>query len=392
MIWCAASFFGQAESSKNNPPPPPETAVYIPADKRHQGLSRYDLIPFTDRLKGDPDRYRAVNPNFVKRENGRYLYALTAKPGTLLYDANLKAKGRLTKPAIEVDLTDTKTARAGAADGENIKYVFVKNKGYIAASAIIETPEEIKNGRWFQFPVKPGRQMLYDGTGIARGQLAAASVKLNYGLEKEIGGEKYYYAFSTKIKIKDSIFGASGWIKASTIKKGNDPRFDPQFVSKMQVPTGAGDRFTRYEITGGEPEEKINQDLAGAKGYRFGFAGGDGNFVAYKVLPKIPLDGRQSVAITDYLKRGDDVINLGFNPAGVSSDAFKVSGANRPLIFYRSSERDAAVVIDLFYPKDGTHDGTEIVAKVLFVYGYVAVPNGKRWGWIPLEALRLASK
>jgi hypothetical protein len=387
-MWCAANVFAQTESSKNSPNRAPETAVYIPADKRHQGLSRYDLIPFTDRRKGDPDRYRAVNPNFVKRENGRFFYKLTVKSGTPLFDENLKAKGALTKREAEIDLTDTKTSRS--ANGENIRYVFVKNKGYAAASAIAETPEEIKNGRWFQFPLKRGEHLLYDGTGIARGSLAAPSVKLNYGLQKEIGGEKYYYAFSTKIKIKDATIGASGWIKASAIEKGNDPRFDPQFVSRMQVPTGAGDRFTRYEITGGEPEEKIVSGEGGAPRYRFGYADQSGNFVAYNVLPKIPLDGRQSVAITDYLKRGDGVINLGFNPAGVSNDTFRVEGANRPLIFYRSSEPDAAVEIDHYYPQDGTHDGTEIAAQALFVYGYVAVPNGKRWGWIPFEALQLA--
>jgi hypothetical protein len=387
IIWSTASIFGQTESSKNNPNPAPQTPVYIPADKRHQGLSRYDLIPFTDRVKGDPDRYRAVNPNFVKRENGRYFYALTVKPGTRPYEESLKEKGVLTNGEVEVDLTATKTTRG--ENGENIKYVFVKNKGYVAASAILETPEEIKNGRWFQFPVKKGEHLLYDGTGIARGRLAATSVKLNYGLQKEIGGEKYYYAFSTQIKFKDSILGASGWLKAAAIEKGNDPRFDPQFVSRMQMPTGAGDRFTRYEITGGEPQEKI---AGGALRYKFGYADRAGNFVAYKVLPKIPLDGKQSVAITDYLKRGDDVINLGFNPAGVSNDTFRVDGANRPLIFYRSAEKDATVEIDLFYPRDETHDGVEPVAKALFIYGYVAVPNGKRWGWIPLDALRLAAR
>lgn len=393
IICCGAAISGQTGILKTDRDPTAGTAIYIPADKRHQGLSLYDLIPFTDREKGDPDRYRAVNPKFVKRENGRYFYALTIKPGTHFYDDNLKDKGALSDTNVEVDLTRTKTAATQPAGGENLKYVFVKDKGYVLISAIEQTVEDIRAGRWFYFPIKPGEYAVYDGTGIKRGILAARSVRLNYGLQKEIGGEIYYYAFSTQMKSLDETLGVSGWIKASAVEAGNDPQFDPEFVGKMQMPTAANDRFTRYEITGGEPQEKTAEAAKGAgTGYKFGYAGKNGEFNAYKVLPKIPLGGKQSVAATDYLKRSDDVINLGFNPAGVSNDTFRVTGRNRPLIFYRSAERDATVEIDLFYAKDDTHDGEQPAGKMTFVYGYVAVPNGKRWGWIPLGALRITDK
>ncbi|MBA3599832.1 MAG: hypothetical protein H0W45_01130, partial [Acidobacteria bacterium] len=92
------------------------------------------------------------------------------------------------------------------------------------------------------------------------------------------------------------------------------------------------------------------------------------------------------------LKRSDAVVNLGFNVAGVSNDTFRINGANRPLIFHRSSKRDATAVIDLFYPKDAAHDGERVVAEMIFVYGYVAAGGDKRWGWIPLDALKLKSK
>lgn len=357
-----------------------EDAVYIPADQRHRGLSRYDLIPFTDRKRGDIDRYRAVNPNFVKRENGRYFYALTVNKDAPVYDENLIAKGTLGATDVEIDLTDTKTT------ADKISYVFVKNKGYIRASAVEQTAQQIRRGKWFYFPLKSGAHKLFDGTGIERGTLIADSVKLNYGLQKEIGGEIFYYAFATQMKLKTGEqTGASGWIKQSAIAAGNDPRFDPSFVAKMQMPTASDDKFTAYEITGGEPQAKNSAGV-----FKFGFQDKNGNFIAYKVLPKIPLDGRQSVAVTDYLKRGDEVVNLGFNPAGVSNDTFRVGGRNRPLIFYRSAEKDATAAIDLFYPKDAAHSGEEIAAKMIFVYGYVAAGNNKRWGWIPLDALRLA--
>ncbi len=363
--------------------------IYIPADKRHQGLSHFDLIPFTDRRKGDPDRYRAVNPKYVKRENGHYYYALQVKADTHYFDEKLQDKGVLLETNVNVDLTQAKTAKV--SDNKPIKYVYVKDKGYILSSALMQTSSEIKAGRWFSFPIKAGEHNLYDGTGIVRGKLAANSVRLNYGLQKEIKSETYYYAFSTKLKISNEIVGASGWIKASAIEAGNDPQFNTDFVKKMQMPTAANDTFTKYEITGGNPQEISGKDENGAIKYKFGYADKNGNFVAYKVLPKIPLDGNQSIASTDYLKRSDAVINLGFNVAGVSNDTFRIDGANRPLIFHRSSEKDATVIIDLFYPKDAAHDGETIVGKMIFVYGYVAA-NNKRWGWIPLDALKLKSK
>jgi hypothetical protein len=46
-------------------------------------------------------------------------------------------------------------------------------------------------------------------------------------------------------------------------------------------------------------------------------------------------------------------------------------------------------VIDLFYPQDAVRDGEEIAGKMVFVYGYVDAPAGKRWGWIPLDALKM---
>lgn len=367
-----------------------QTEIYIPADKRHQGLSRFDLIPPTDRRKGDPDRYRAVNPKYVKREKGHYYFALNVKVGTHYYDENLTDQGILPKTDVEVDLTPAQPAKK-IVNEKTEKYVYVKDKGYVRAAALTQTASEIKSGRWFQFPVKTGEHQLYDGTGIARGKLAADSVKLNYGQKKEIKKENYYYAFSTKIIVSGGgreAIGASGWIKASAIQPGYEPQFDAEFVKKMQMPTDAGDRFTDYEITGGNPQETIGRDENGKIKYKFGYTNENGEFVAYKVLPKIPSDGNQSIAATDYLKRTDDVINLGFNVAGVSNDTFRISGANRPLIFHRSAEKDATAVIDLFYAKDKNHDGEKITGKMIFVYGYVETRAGRRWGWIPLDALK----
>lgn len=358
--------------------------IYIPADKRHQGLSRFDLLPFTDRQKGDPDRYRAVNPKYVKKDNGHYYFLLTVKENTHYYDENLKDKGILPDRNVEVDLTETRTVKTG--DNKTEKCVRLKGKGFVPTSALTLASGEIKAGRWFQFPLRAGEHRLYDGMGIMRGVIAASSVKLNYGQTKAIGGENYYYAFSTKIIFRTETIGASGWIKAAAIEAGNIPQYDSEFVKKMQISTGASDVFTDYKITGGNPQEIIGKDENGKTKFKFGYADENGKFIAYKVLPKISRN--ENVASTDYLKRADSVINLGFNVAGVSNDTFRIGSASRPLIFHRSSDTDATAAIDLFYAKDANRDGEKIAGKMIFVYGFIDTPPGKRWGWIPLDALK----
>ena len=359
--------------------------VHVPADKRHMGQSRYDLLPFTDRRKGEPDRYRAVNPNFVKKVGGRYYYLLDAQPGTRYFDDALKDRGALPETdGVPVELSRTKEGAKGA-DGKTRQFVHVRDRGWVPRDAL-PTAAEVRSGKWFRFPLKPGHHTLYDGTGIARGTLAAPSVRLNYGQQKQIGGERHYYAFSTSI-VPDGETrrrGASGWIRASAIEDGHDPGYSAEVVARMQPsPTPPGDRFTPYEVTGGDPEER----LPGGGGYRFGYADEKGAFAEYKVLPGVPRT--ENVAATDYLKRSDGVVNLGYNAAGVSNDTYRVAGSGRPLTFHRSADPHATVVIDLFRAKDATHDGLRPAAKMQFVYGYIDEGNGaKRWGWIPLGALR----
>ena len=182
-------------------------------------------------------------------------------------------------------------------------------------------------------------------------------------------------------------------IKASAIRKGHDPQYSAEVVRKMQppsIPPAKDVAFTEYEITGGDPQERTAaRDASGNFVYQFGYVDPANRFISYKVLPGVALDGRSSVAATDYLKHNDNVTNLGFNVAGVSNDTYRVgSSAKRPLTFFRSADKDATAVIDLFYPKDATHDGLQPIGKMIFVYGYVDEIGGKRWGWIPLSALK----
>jgi hypothetical protein len=369
--------------------PAQEAGVYIPADKRHQSVSRFDLFPFTDRPKGDPDRYRAINPNYVKKQDGYYYFLLDAQPGTHYYDENLTDRGPLSETVVPVDLGRTKEAKG--SDGKTVRYVYVRDRGYVPRNRV--TPAaEIRTGKWFQFPLKTGSHSLYDGTGIKRGTIAARSVRLNYGQQKEINGERCYYAFSTSIVPDGSNEkrGASGWIKASALREGNDPNYSAEVVTKMQPPaiSVTETAFTAYEVTGGDPEEKTGTDPGGKPLYRYGYADETGRFISYKVLPGVALDGRSSIAATDYLRRSDNVINLGFNVAGVSNDTYRVSSEQRPLTFHRAKDPHATAVIDLYYPKSAAHDGIKPIGKMVFFYGYVDEGSGKRWGWIPLGALK----
>ena len=94
----------------------------------------------------------------------------------------------------------------------------------------------IKDEKALDFPLKSGSHQLYDGDGKERGLILRSKVKLNYAQVKEINGEKYYYAFATRITDKNSKIdiSASGWIKASAIENGNEPKFTKEDIKNAQ--------------------------------------------------------------------------------------------------------------------------------------------------------------
>ncbi len=291
--------------------------TYVPLDKRHEGVSKYDVLPhFSNRPKGFPDRYRAVNPKL-------------------------------------------------AAEG-------------------------VKGKKALLFPLKPGTVKLVDGNGKERGVVRRSSVKLNYAQVKTIDGEKYYYAFSTRIgkdKNAPNTYPASGWIKASAIKAGNDPQYKNSDIRKSRAQPvnevhGKHADYQQYTVKNVAPKE-----LTGADGKpKYGYME-NGKFVSYKVLPGKTKD--TNFAASDYLRRKGSVINLGFNAAGLSNDTFKTNGTE-PLVFHRAptSVKSATVDIDLYHPKDSKHAGEKPIQKMRFVYGYVESEGVKRWGWMALGALK----
>lgn len=380
------------KSSSKTPAKPEFPVVHIPAERseRHRGTSPFDTLLATNRKPGEPDRYRAVNPNFIVREGNNNYYKLKVVKDAHYFDSNLKTKSLFKNSDVLIDFTRTKTVKN--KNGKMEKLVFAKDKGYVRLAALtdgkgteIKSMDDLKKSEIFKFPLKTNPIQLYDGIGNPRGIINGDSVRLNDGLQKTINGEKYYYAFSATT----SLGAASGWIKADTIRDDAQPKYDRTTIEKNAGKSASGP-FLEYQITGGDKQAKDqNGNL------KYGYMK-DGNFVSFKVLPH---STDKNEAATDYLDRFDGknrlehVINLGFNVAGVSNDTLKIDG-NTP-VFHRASGKGTTAVVNLYEPKDGIKP----VGTMKFVYGYVEYPGGKdtktgqiktekKWGWLPLDALK----
>ncbi len=368
----------QAHAAQNSASVP----VSLPG-QRHDGSNRYDKKPITDRTAGDPDRYRAVNPTVVSRQNGHYYFPAKVKPGTHYFDKEHKTLGRVMGSDVKIDFSRVRMMRG--ADGKKHRYVYAQGLGYVREAALTNSlqglKQDLKSGPAFKFELVPGEHQLYDGFGKERGKLDAASVKLNFGQEMEINGEKYYYVFNT---ILEAGVNVSGWVKASALKDKPYPLSAAE-VRKLQPEPARAPFDTTYDITGGDPQ------AVGAGGkYRFGYVGmlnGKQQFISYKVKPGVSLAQYSNVAATDYLKRSDNIVNMGYNLAGLSNDTFRVDGDTRLVFHHNSKDKEATVKIPLYHPKDATHAGKQPVAYMTFVYGYVDTAAGRRTGWMALDAL-----
>lgn len=368
----------------------------IPAAQRHQTGNPLDRNLVTDRPAGDPDRYRAVNPALVSRQDGRYYFPAGVERGAHYFDKDGKTRGVVPRTNVKVDLAEANIRMIKDGDGIPHQHVHVKDLGYVRVSALVpplkQLKAELKDGPAFKFPLRPGEQHeLVDGFGKPRGTITEGEVKLNFGQVMYVGTEKYYYAFATRLDPNNrptlapgetpstESIGASGWIKASALEV-QPYAVGAQDARKVEAQPVAG-KTDAYNITGGNPLE------TGPDGkYKFGYIDEKGDFESYKVLPELSLAKYRNVAAADYLRRSDGIVNLGFNAAGVSNDTFRVDGDQR-LVFHASRNKDARVRIELFHPKDADHAGKKVVGHMDFVYGYVETPGGNKWGWMALDAL-----
>ncbi|MBA4124424.1 MAG: hypothetical protein H0X72_18430 [Acidobacteria bacterium] len=276
------------------------------------------------------------------------------------------------------------------------------------------------------FPLKEGIHSFVDGNGVERGTITVkpgknVDVTLTHARAKKINGEKHYNALATIVdKNSGKEYKAASWIKASDIKNGNDPKFTAKDIRSFRTHPvskthGAYAAYKEYEVKNVPPEDLTGKDGKPKYGVMVNrdFVSDKRDFVSYKVKPGIPLSGKGSLAADDYLRRDGNVVNLGFNAAGVNYDTFKVDekdkfGQPKPIVFHRAptSLKSATVDIDLYLPKEMDNLNEKPVGKMRFVYGYVVikdkffkngkpvVENGKQkytfkkeWGWMALDQL-----
>lgn len=241
----------------------------------------------------------------------------------------------------------------------------------------------------FYFPIKEN-SVLMDGNGVPRGTIDWGRLKLNFGQVKTINNERCYYTVGITITDKNGVKSpASGWIKESSIQPGNEPKFTLNQIKKSQPPDLLEEfpklkekDFREYEVMNVAPQEIRDADGKSKYGYMR-----NGEFVSYKVKPEV--SEARNVEAGDYLRRDGNVINLGFNAAGMSNDTFQTDG--EPVVFHRAPNevKGTTIEIDLYHPKDDDHAGKKPVGRMRFVYGYVETQGTKRWGWMPLGALKL---
>jgi hypothetical protein len=195
---------------------------------------------------------------------------------------------------------------------------------------------------------------LYDGFGHARANVTDShGVKINYGMRKAINGLSMVYAWSAGT----DEGAASGWILESSIARADLLRQRMPTIAMPYPATGFYE--TQWIITGGNPA-----------------AYGD-----MKVQANYTGGGR---AVTDYLKRGGDVVNIAFNVPGNA-----IGGFNTDTVPIGTTFRRAKGVLQVDQPYYRPGEST-VRGHLQFVYGGFHDGAQMRFGWIPKQALAQA--
>ena len=112
------------KSSSKAPAKPEFPVVHIPAERseRHRGTSPFDTLLATNRKPGEPDRYRAVNPNFIVREGNTNYYKLKVEKNAHYFDSELKTKTLFKNPDVLIDFTRTKLCKRQKWENREISF------------------------------------------------------------------------------------------------------------------------------------------------------------------------------------------------------------------------------------------------------------------------------
>jgi hypothetical protein len=287
-----------------------------------------------------------------------------------------KAENARSKPAVKasgqagpkvdknlrVETAERKTAHRGAREGSHSSQSSIYNQKVAPKGTPLAKGNRAVNPKTgdLLFSVNSDSHLL-DSMGRSRGEVAGKEVKINYGATRKFKDKNgvthvFHQAWSTPLK-GGKI--ASGWIRRTNL---NDKPKMPTITAR-RPPSGPKTAFT---ITGGNPRSE-----------KFGYKNASGQFVPYKVTKQYKGGGRDA---TDYLFRPGGVVNQSFNlpgKGGVSYDSYQ------PGTTFKRADSIPSITRPLYYP-----GGTKQVGHLTFVYGGVDTPTGRRFGWIPLQAMK----
>lgn len=364
-------------AATNNAVAPPVTASGRVSHADNQ--TKFNRPLRTNRAPGDPDRNREVNRQRVETHEGHVVYPARVRNGAHFLDKQNKNPKPVRAGALDIDFT-VKKRRMADENGVKHIYVYARQKnsdgtttgGYVRQSNFPDFKREVEEAP-FRFPLAPGGDhKLYDGNGKDRGQVIdSRGVRLNFGQQKEIKGQRYYYVQDILVdhdyNPKTKKMPLSGWMHESEIpasirppwRTGEDVRVAPTAPTQGAAPQTRTIRIVPHEIKRSYKGLSVTRERSGGV-------------------------GRKSPE--DYLGQGDEAINMTFNlpgaggkGGGLSTDTL-VPGTR----FYRTPSVKP-MRVPLY--EQGTNRRVE--KTMTFVYGYVQDPvtGQKRHGWIANEAL-----
>lgn len=272
---------------------------------------------------------------------------------------------RSTGPA-PVDNTPSNIATAARAGGGNFANPYNRplqdSKHKIGNRAVNPVTDHTL------FGIKPGT-LLYDSRGKSRGAIDLSRPGRKHPKKTQLsyGGERMIKLPSGELKRAYDAFGVyltNGELASGLILE-EDLNVKPRMPSLMgPEPPDKGE--TKYAMTGG------NTNVAPWKL----------NGVTLKVNSNVTHPGENS---TDYGLRNGSHVNLCYSVPGTVRggggqcyDTFKVGTT-----FHREKSVHSRTV-KLYKPGE---DVPVPNAVLRFLYGYVDTPTGKRYGWVPFEAL-----
>jgi hypothetical protein len=244
--------------------------------------------------------------------------------------------------------------------------------GYVRQSNFPDFKREVTDTP-FRFPLAAGGDhTLYDGNGVGRGQVIdSQGVRLNFGQQKEINGQRYYYVFDTLVDHdadpNTKRIHLSGWMHESAIPASERPRWRTGEDARVApaAPTQGAAPQTRIVRTAPPDVRRRYEGLSVTPERRGGV-------------------GRKSPE--DYLGQRDGAVNMTFNLPGAGGRGGGLSTDTlMPGTRFHRTPSVEPVRIPLF--ERGTN--RRVDKTMTFVYGYVEDPATglKRHGWIANDAL-----